>query len=537
MAIFSVFMGVASAEMVSLPKTGQTTCYDSSGNSINCQGTLQDGDNQSGVAWPSPRFVDNNDGTISDKLTGLMWVKNTATPTFGTCTGGTKIYWSDALSYVSCLNSGNYLGHNDWRLPNWNELESQVNFGVSNMISYISNNGFTNVAYNNYYWSSTTYAGDTNRVWILQLEDYNQAWQYPMYKYYSVFYHPMHAWPVRDDSPGPAKLWATGQKTSYVSSDDGDLEKGAVWPNPRFVDNNDGTVTDKLTGLMWTKTNNIADGNKNWQNAFSYVANMNSGMNENYGYNDWRIPNIKELESLANLSRYNPSLSEGHPFTLTNNVQWSSTNEEYSPNNVWIYSIYDSYRTIYSKTISALVWPVRGFRMKLPLPSEKHWLLTVEAGGQIECNLGTDQYHTNNGYYSLDFVDRNLEDGELTGVSDVPILAAADGTVVTAGDGGGFGWTVVLDHGNGYRTRYAHLRDEPTVSGFVQQGQQLGIMGTTGTSTGIHLHFQVYFNGQSLSTTTQLKSVVLENLYLDEYQVGCRTDNPSTAYYLSTNTQ
>ena len=61
---------------VKLPKTGQTNCYDTSGNVISCSGTGQDGELQKGVAWPSLRFTDNGDQTVTDKLTGLMWAKD-----------------------------------------------------------------------------------------------------------------------------------------------------------------------------------------------------------------------------------------------------------------------------------------------------------------------------------------------------------------------------------------------------------------------------------------------------------------------------
>ena len=55
--------------------------------------------------------------------------------------------------------------------------------------------------------------------------------------------------PVGPPSPVPK----TGQTTSYATGDDGELEKGVAWPNPRFTDNNNGTVTDNLTGLIWLK--------------------------------------------------------------------------------------------------------------------------------------------------------------------------------------------------------------------------------------------------------------------------------------------
>jgi hypothetical protein len=56
--------------------TGQTTCYDSAGGVISCTDTGQDGDIQAGVPFPSPRFTDNGDGTVTDKLTKLIWLQN-----------------------------------------------------------------------------------------------------------------------------------------------------------------------------------------------------------------------------------------------------------------------------------------------------------------------------------------------------------------------------------------------------------------------------------------------------------------------------
>ena len=78
-----------------------------------------------------------------------------------------------------------------------------------------------------------------------------------------------------------------------------------------------------------------------------------------------------------------------------------------------------------------------------------------------------------------------------------PIGAAGDGRVVFAGDQGGYGQTVVVEHGNGLRTRYAHLSALLTESGAdVKAGDPVGRAGRTGRATGTHLHFEVTRNGQ-----------------------------------------
>lgn len=176
--------------------------------------------------------------------------------------------------------------------------------------------------------------------------------------------------------------------------------------------------------------------------------------------------------------------------------------------------------------------------LKLPLSGNKSWLLTVEAGGKDFWG-GTDIYHTGNGYYSLDFDDYTKEDRSLI---DVPILAAGNGQVIESGwSSGGFGYTVLIDHdepydGNGYATRYGHLKETPPVSAGqkVKQGDVVGIMGSTGDSTGTHVHFQVYYNKSSASTVEGLQGLIIDGTKIEDYKVG--TQNPwNPKYYLSTN--
>lgn len=86
------------------------------------------------------------------------------------------------------------------------------------------------------------------------------------------------------------------------------------------------------------------------------------------------------------------------------------------------------------------------------------------------------------------------------------ILAADNGRVVSAGwDSSGYGNKIVIDHGNGYRTIYAHLSSLNVSAGqVVEKGQKIGVMGSTGRSTGIHLHFEVYKNGARIDPLTVL---------------------------------
>ena len=132
-----------------LPKTGQTTIYAAG----------DDGDLQKGVAWPTPRFRDNADGTITDSLTSLIWDQNGNR--FGTRT------WAQALTDCNSLSLG---GHTDWRLPNRKELRNLLDYEQSNGVTWLNGQGFIGVVGGDYYWSSTTYAAGTRAAWSIGLD-------------------------------------------------------------------------------------------------------------------------------------------------------------------------------------------------------------------------------------------------------------------------------------------------------------------------------------------------------------------------------
>jgi murein DD-endopeptidase MepM/ murein hydrolase activator NlpD len=88
---------------------------------------------------------------------------------------------------------------------------------------------------------------------------------------------------------------------------------------------------------------------------------------------------------------------------------------------------------------------------------------------------------------------------DIAGASGAPIAAAATGTVIVAGWSGGYGNLVVVDHGGGIATAYGHLSSVAvSVGQSVGQGSVVGGMGTTGHSTGVHLHFEVRVNGAAV---------------------------------------
>jgi len=165
------------AATVQLPETGQSSCYDSTGQVVACAGTGQDGAEKSGAAWPSPRFVDNGDGTVTDKLTGLIWLKNAnCTDTVGGVVKGSGyLTWADALTWSNNLASGSCgltdgTAAGDWRLPNRKELFSLVNTQQASGVSWLHGQGFAGVqGYN--YWSASSYANHPASAWGVQMSD------------------------------------------------------------------------------------------------------------------------------------------------------------------------------------------------------------------------------------------------------------------------------------------------------------------------------------------------------------------------------
>jgi len=177
--------------------------------------------------------------------------------------------------------------------------------------------------------------------------------------------------------PAPAPVPKTGQTEKYADYDDGDLEKGVAWPNPRFTDNGDGTVTDNLTGLIWLRDANCF-GQRTWDQALSDCHNLQTaycGLTDGSNIGDWRLPNQGELQSLMHFGFYDPAVpntvgtgkwSEGDPFInvqyglFTSYSYWSSTTIAWDTNNAW--AVHMTYGPISDvlKTSESFVWPVRG---------------------------------------------------------------------------------------------------------------------------------------------------------------------------------
>jgi len=174
---------------------------------------------------------------------------------------------------------------------------------------------------------------------------------------------------------GTVELPQTGQTKCYDSAgteitcsgtgQDGNIRAGVPWPVPRFTDNGDGTVTDNLTGLIWTKdggtptVGSCTGGTRTWQGALDYVACLNSA--GYLGSTDWRLPNVNELESLINADEPNTDtwLNTQGFSNVQSGIYWSSTTGAGSTGYAWVVDMRVGYVGNYYKAGNYYVWPVR----------------------------------------------------------------------------------------------------------------------------------------------------------------------------------
>ena len=149
-----------------------------------------------------------------------------------------------------------------------------------------------------------------------------------------------------------------------AAGQDGAVQAGVPWPTPRFTDHGDGTVTDHLTGLIWLKNANCF-GPQTWSNALSAantLAHGSCGLSDGSAAGDWRLSNVKELQSLIDFGQISPALATGHPFSdvFLSSSYWSSTTGAGAPSPCGPLDVNSGGTSRTPKGSIMFVWPVRG---------------------------------------------------------------------------------------------------------------------------------------------------------------------------------
>ena len=281
-----------------VPDTGQSACFNSS-SKIACpaQGAAFAGQDAQQQGTPMS-YTDNGDGTVSDQVTGLMWMKSPDLNGDGKIGAADKLSYADALAFAK---KASYGGHSDWRLPTIKEMYSLMNFdGVdvsgwegsdtSGLIPFLNTQvfdfGYGDVAageriIDSQMASSTRYVAST----------------VPNEKAGTLF-----GVNFADGRIKGYGLELFGKdKTFYIM-----LVRGKTgYGENAFTDHGNGTLTDTSTGLMWTQ--NDSGKAMSWQDALAWAQRANA---EKYlGHSDWRLPNVKELQILVDYSR-SPSTTD-----------------------------------------------------------------------------------------------------------------------------------------------------------------------------------------------------------------------------------
>jgi hypothetical protein len=190
------------------------------------------------------------------------------------------------------------------------------------------------------------------------------------------------AWGLQTGEGVAAPIPKTGQTIPHTTGDDGDLQMGVAWPTPRFITGTTGVVTDTLTGLIWLENSHCAQDYEDWSDALlNYIYHLNAdgtmnthdcGDTSNGGTHqtDWRLPNVRELQSLVHYGFYNPPLpntagtgqySQGDPFIGVQPLcYWTSTGRAAATPYAWSVNMDSGALEAKLKTSTCAVWAVRG---------------------------------------------------------------------------------------------------------------------------------------------------------------------------------
>ena len=282
-----------------LPDTGQSSSF-----------TTTQGEDSDFIINP-PSFTDNSDGTVTDNITGLMWQK----------ADGGEMTFEIASTYCTTLTLG---GYNDWRLPTSHELFSINNY---NNVNPTLNTSYFTKTQAEYWWTSDVRMDDAAKVWVVNAGG-------------GIGAHPKSE---TISAGGTKRFHARAVRNPYSTAFNID----------HFKDNGDGTITDNYTGLVWQKFQ--SPNTMNWEEALIYSQNLLLA-----GKNDWRLPNLKELQSLNDETLAKPSFNKTYFTNVLSGNYWSSTTLIQAQTKAWDINIDYGIVSYNDKTLKQNVLLVRG---------------------------------------------------------------------------------------------------------------------------------------------------------------------------------
>jgi formylglycine-generating enzyme required for sulfatase activity len=256
-------------------------------------------------------FTNNGDGTITDNNTGLMWQK----------VDGGEMTIENAEIYCNNLTLA---GYSDWRLPTGIELFS---LNKHSTINPAVDTTFFTKTLAEYWWTSEKRADDITKIWVVNAGG-------------GIGAHPK-----------TETVSAGGIKKIHVRAVRKPIK--TAFTVSHFTDNGNGTITDNYTGLIWQKIQ--APNPMTWEQALAYSNTFSLA-----GKSDWRIPNIKELQSLNDPSKHHPSFDNSVFTSVLSGDYWSSTTLVNTATKAWDINVDYGIVTQHDKTLIENVLLVRG---------------------------------------------------------------------------------------------------------------------------------------------------------------------------------
>jgi hypothetical protein len=322
--IFLLLIPAINVHAWPIPDTGLTKCYNNNKYEIPCPTPGQSFYGQDGNYTINPPSYTKLDATgkalpvsattwamVKDSVTGLIWENktddggihdkdnqytwcDTNPETNGGDPGCIGAMPSNTEGFIKALNDAHFGSFSDWRMPTVKELQSIMNYGRHD--PEVDTTFFPNMM--SVYWSSNSYAGVPHNNWP-------------------------EAWAI-------SRFGSTGKgyksEILYVRA----VRGGQSRILDHLMINGDGTVTDTATGLMWQQGQSPA---LTWEAALTYTESLSLA-----GYDDWRMPTVKELVSIVDFNRWNPAIDTTF-FPGTNSLSyWSSTTRNWEPRCAWLVS-------------------------------------------------------------------------------------------------------------------------------------------------------------------------------------------------------
>ena len=288
-------------------QTGQILSYDANGIVVTNGSVKDDGYYQAGVSRSYSRDGD----IVIDNITGLHWEDNESIEKPWITQGN---YDADDYNNTSGDTATTYCenftlgGHEDWRLPSIEELETIVNYGEDEPA--LTKNIFRNYT-SSLYWSSTAPVFDQiSYAWYIYFGD--------------------------GDTGGSDK-----SRNNHVRC----IRNGSLLLSK--LTHNGSTVIDDITGLQWQDNEAVLTTAQTWSDAIEYCEDLILD-----GYIDWRLPNIKELFSIVATSAFDPSIDNTVFLNTVSSNYWSSTSNHYYSSNAWHINFKAGYSDYMSKSSS-----------------------------------------------------------------------------------------------------------------------------------------------------------------------------------------